>query len=49
MHLGIWDKVKFKFYEHYDHNVQRYFHLFGDDGEHKSLLNEIEKFKKDSE
>ena len=27
---GLWDKVEFRFYEHWDHNIQRNFYKFGD-------------------
>lgn len=27
---GLWDHVSFKFFEHHDHNVQRYFYQFRD-------------------
>ena len=30
VHTGLWNHVSFKFFEHYDHNVQRYFYKFKD-------------------
>ena len=28
--IDLWKDVKYRFYEHHDHNVQRYFYEFGD-------------------
>ena len=41
-HLGLWDKVEFKYYEHHHHNLQRYFYRWKDYKRHKKLFTKSE-------